>query len=73
MAAEATEMLHDVRECYVQGCLPALERKFDWIPLLLRDGNLPGSWVLKRYCEQCSTMPVVAGQWLLFEKHNGKQ
>eukprot|EP00973_Karenia_brevis_P036197 4991398-Karenia_brevis.AAC.1 len=26
MAAEATKMLHDVRECYVQGCLPTLDR-----------------------------------------------
>eukprot|EP00973_Karenia_brevis_P014271 1943883-Karenia_brevis.AAC.1 len=48
MAAEATRMLHIVRECCVQGCLPALEMKLGWILLLLGDGHLLKSLALKR-------------------------
>eukprot|EP00973_Karenia_brevis_P010710 1451174-Karenia_brevis.AAC.1 len=47
---------------FEQGCLSALEKKLDWIPLILGDGHMPGSLVLKHYCEKCNTMPIVDGQ-----------
>eukprot|EP00973_Karenia_brevis_P046659 6473306-Karenia_brevis.AAC.1 len=66
-------MRQDVRKCYLQGCLPARELQIDWIPLVIPDGHLPGSLVLKRCCAKCRTMPMLDGQWFLFEKHTGKQ
>eukprot|EP00973_Karenia_brevis_P042765 5918624-Karenia_brevis.AAC.1 len=65
-------MLQDVRDKYVEGCLSALKMKLDWIPLILGDGHMPGSLVLKQYCEKCNAMPIVDGQSFLSERSNGK-
>eukprot|EP00973_Karenia_brevis_P082855 11488020-Karenia_brevis.AAC.1 len=34
---------------------------------------MPGSLVLKQYCEQRNAMPIVDGQLFLCEKANGRQ